>query len=82
MPALLCDAESLVPVWSAIASAASEFGRNRYRLLDEDEKKYLDFFTKYIGAINETIAALVARQMIAADPPVDWRTLASRRRKV
>lgn len=75
MSALLRDAESLVPVWSAIVSAASEFGRNRYHLLDDDEKKYFDFFIKYIAAINEAITALMVRQRIAADPPVDWRTL-------
>lgn len=74
MSELLSDAESLVPVWNNLHNELNEFTRNTQGGLDYNERVYVDVLRRFVDAVSEAVHALVDRQRILANPPVQWNT--------
>lgn len=72
MSQLLEAAESLVPIWAEIQSNVLSFESQTLMLLDNDEQRYLNLLNEYVKKVRLAIDALVNRQRLLAQPPVEW----------
>ena len=85
MAALLADAEKLVLTWEAIAQQIESFRASRYSSLPHDERNYLEILSRYVAALQRTVATLVDRQRLANEGskggpnnPMTWNALKQR----
>ena len=62
MSKFLADAEALVPLWTSLRREIARFRASAESVLKADEREYLDLLSRYVAAIETTVAALVERQ--------------------
>ena len=67
MADLLLDAEHLIPKVASVQAELSAYRSEAARDLEPSSLRYLDLLEKYVGALRETIDALVRRQRLLAE---------------
>lgn len=67
MADLLADAEHLNPGLASVRAELSAFRSEGARDLEPSSLRYLDLLEKYLGALQETVDALVRRQRLLAE---------------
>lgn len=67
MADLLVDAERLVPSLAAVQAELSTYRAEAAQDLEPSSVRYLDLLEKYMGALRETVDALVRRQRLLAE---------------
>ena len=67
MADLLADAEHLIPSLASLQVELSAFRSEVARDLEPSSLRYLDLLERYVGALRETVDALVRRQRLLAE---------------
>lgn len=67
MAHLLVDAERLIPSLAAVQAELLAYRSGAARELEPSSLRYLDLLELYVGALRETVDALVRRQRLLAE---------------